>query len=86
METIIGSCKICCKTKVSISSLTFIVVVRFDHLEVRNDNKLYVTTINGKYQSEVLRFKTPNIVIVFSNDFNNNDDYIYVAVLRLFKL
>ena len=26
------------------------------------------TTINGKYQSEVLRFKTPNIVIVFSNN------------------
>ena len=26
------------------------------------------TAINGKYQSEVLRFKTPNIVIVFSND------------------
>ena len=27
-----------------------------------------------------------NIVSVFSNDFNNNDDYIYGAVLRLFKL
>ena len=26
------------------------------------------TAINIKYQSEVLRFKTPNIVIVFSND------------------
>ena len=26
------------------------------------------TTINGKYQSEVLRFKTINIVIIFSND------------------
>ena len=25
------------------------------------------TAINGKYQSEVLRFKTPNVVIVFSN-------------------
>ena len=25
------------------------------------------TTINGKYQSEVLRFKTLNIVLVFSN-------------------
>ena len=27
-----------------------------------------------------------HIVSVFSNDFNNNDDYIYGAVLRLFKL
>ena len=26
------------------------------------------TTINGKYQSEVLRFKTLNIIIVFSNN------------------
>ena len=26
------------------------------------------TAINGKYQSEVVRFKTPNVVIVFSND------------------
>ena len=25
------------------------------------------TAINGKYQSEVVRFKTPNVVIVFSN-------------------
>ena len=33
-------------------------------LEAIKDGK----TINGKYQSEVLRFKTPNIVIVFSND------------------
>ena len=25
------------------------------------------TAINGKYQSDVVRFKTPNVVIVFSN-------------------